>query len=271
MENARVRPPRCVRVSEIVERPGVRQAVALREAVLGDAEVDERPAPAGERPPGRVAQQRQRPVDRLGVAVGGGLGAGEPVGVRPRGGADPAAAVRDRRASSRSVGGELARGRAGPPARGRRRPRGGRGRCRSRSRPSGARTASSATSEPDTSPRCGNRRSTATSAAHIHARKSSSETSVWSDTRAPRPLARTSGFEVVARDPPADEREVDVLGQVHHRREHDVDQLGGVLVAEHADQRPHPHRLERPADHAARAASALRTACSLSTTGCGAT
>ncbi len=57
-------------------------------------------------------------------------------------------------------------------------------------------------------------------------------------SRAPPARART-------RDPPADEHDVHVLGQPGHRAEHDVDQLGRVLIAEDPDERPHPHRLER--------------------------
>ena len=56
-------------------------------------------------------------------------------------------------------------------------------------------------------------------------------------------------LDVVPGDATTDQREVHVLRQAHHRLEDDVDQLGGVLIAEHADQRPHPHRLERPSDH----------------------
>jgi hypothetical protein len=56
-------------------------------------------------------------------------------------------------------------------------------------------------------------------------------------------------LDVVALDPPTDQRDVHVRGQARDRREHLVDQLGRVQVAEHPDQPPHPHRLERTAEH----------------------
>ena len=138
--------------------------------------------------------------------------------------------VRDRRRALERVRRARA-ARAAPPGRGRRRPRGDRGRSVA-PRP-GRPHCIERESDPDYLPAMrGSEVHRDVRGAHPRQEVFVRDVGVQRHTR-PQ-AARTHHRLRRTPDPAADEREVDVLGQVHHRLEDGVDQLGGVLVAEHA-------------------------------------